>query len=235
MSSDAGWKKKPSRGSMKLLWAAPFFLLALIVAFSGLSSDRAWPVAALLLVGIVIVVVPEDFWREALANVENASFGPVSVGLRKVAGEAAAIAEPDTSEGVEEAPSTPENVFDLRLRLEYKLAFIAKHMLARDGQATFVTIGSLKHDGYLRTEEARAAFGILSIREEELQELSDAEQKKFVKEAGEFVDGVRASVFWGQVRRTLQGADAPGQDDLCKAQVPSSGRRDDFRAGLDGK
>ena len=217
----------------RLLWSAPFFLLALAVIFTGLDSDRAWPVAALLLAGIVIAVVPEDTWKELLGNVENAKFGPVSISLQRDAVKAAANApEADTAEGPG-AKSLPkaESMLELRMRLEWKLAYIAKHLLAENGNATFLTIGSLEYDGYLTQAEARTAIGILSTRQDELQELPERAQQTFLSEAGAFVSSVRASVFWGQTKRCLEGKERAGDASIFIDRLPSKGRRDDLLAG----
>lgn len=219
------------------LWAAPFFLLALVVAFSGLSSDRAWPVAALLLAGIVIAVVPAATWKEMLANVENAQFGPISVGLRQQLGKAATKAESDAEAGDgDDSDIEVTGMLDLRMKLEWKLTYVAKHLLAEGGSPTFLTIGSLRYDGYLTEEDAATAAAILTTREEELRELSEKEQKKFLEQGEEFVDGVRAAIFWGQVRRCLWEGRKPGRSgDLLRDLKPSSGRREDFLAGPAGK
>jgi hypothetical protein len=226
-----------SEGRKKALWASLFFGLALAVAFSGLAPDRAWSVAIFLFIGIMIVAVPKEVWKEILSRVENAKVGPVSIALQLDAGKAAAsAAEPDTSEGLDGAPlETAKDMFDLRKRLEWKLAYIAKHLLAKNGNATFVTIGSLEYDGYLSEEEARTAIGIFNTREEELRELPKAAQETFLKDAGAFVDSVRASVFWGQAKRRLKGKDRSKDKNLLRAKLPSTGRRSDFLAGLPGK
>jgi hypothetical protein len=217
----------------RLLWSAPFFLLALAVVFTGLSSDRAWPVAALLLAGIVIAVVPEDSWKELLGNVENAKFGPVSISLQRDAVKAAANApEADTAEGPGAKPlDKAESMLELRVRLEWKLAYVAKHLLAENGNATFLTVGSLQYDGYLTENEAQTAIGILNTRQEELQELPERAQRLFLSEAGAFVDSVRASVFWGQTKRCLEGKERASDASILVGRLPSKGRRDDLLAG----
>ncbi|TMK57041.1 MAG: hypothetical protein E6G51_07560 [Actinobacteria bacterium] len=109
---------------------------------------------------------------------------------------------------------------------------MAKHLLAPSpGNATFLTVGSLHFDGYLKDVEARTALGILSTRQEELDELSDRARNEFLEQAGRFVDSVRASIFWGQVKKRLLAEDGhPGQK-LFIREMPSRGRRDDFLAG----
>jgi hypothetical protein len=52
----------PARRSLgiRLPVGACFIALALAVVQANLSSDRAWPVAAFLLIGIVLLVVPTE-------------------------------------------------------------------------------------------------------------------------------------------------------------------------------
>lgn len=217
----------------RLLWSAPFFGLALVIGVFDLSSDRAWPVAALLLAGIVVVAVPKATWKEMLASVENAQFGPIGFGLRREVTKAAKyVPERDKREKKEgKEIEDAKSMFDLRMRLEWKLAYIAKHLLADDGNPTFLTIGSLNFDDYLSDAEARTATGILTTREEELQELSAPDREQFLKDGQKFVDGMRASVFWGEVKRRLQGRGEPGSSEFWKEDISGKkGARDDLLA-----
>jgi hypothetical protein len=213
-------------------WAIIFFALAAAVLLNELPPERVWPAAALLLGGVLIVTVPREGWRHFLGSIQKAQLGPVSVDLRREAREAAAhVPAVDTGEGPGAAlTGDPETMFDLRIRLEYKLTYAAKHLLA-PGQdnATFLTIGSLKLDGYLTPAEARTAIGILATRQRELEDLPPAARKRFLEEAGEFVGGVRASIFWGQVKRRLKGKDGD-RGNLLEGEISGSGRRKDLQA-----
>jgi hypothetical protein len=211
-------------------WSLPFFGLAAVIIFTDLSSDRAWPVAALLLAGIVVAAVPKATWKEMLASVENAQFGPIGVALRRDADKAAKfVPETDSREELEdEEIEEAKSMFDLRMRLEWKLAYVAKHLLADDDNATFLTIGSLNFDDYLSDAEARTATGILTTREEELQELSAPDREQFLKDAQKFLDGMRASIFWKMVRRKLKGLGR------WKRDVPGDGDRNDLLAETNG-
>ena len=230
MGDKAGGQESALR---RLPWAAPFILLALFVAFDHLSSEQAWPVAALVLIGVVILIVPTDIWRKLVDRVEKAQFGPISLGLRRDVEDAAEFVPlSDQGEGTREPTGAAQSIFELRMRLEWKLVYIAKHLLATD-EATFVTIGSLEFDGYLTKSEARTATGILTTRDEELQALPESERRKFFAEAQRFVDSVRASVFWGQVRRVLQGKEDDGAPDLLRKVIPSTSRRRDLLAGVE--
>jgi hypothetical protein len=212
------------------IWGAPFLVLALVVLLTQLSPDRVWPAVALGLVGVLLIAVPRRTWGQVLARVESASVGPVGINLRQEVGKAAEQApESDTEEGSSNEFKRAETMFDLRIRLEYKLAYVAKHLLApSDGNATFVTVGSLKLDGYLTEAQARTAIGILGTRQEELEALPETAQAKFLSEASEFVDGMRASIFWGQVKRRLRGVESPDHESLFTKEIPGNGNRRDL-------
>lgn len=221
----------------RILWALPFFALAFVVGVQELSSDRAWPIAALLIIGIVVAAVPKTTWKELLSNVENAQFGPIAIAVRRDTARAAEIApESDKGEGVEGDPGkSARSMLDLKLMLEWKLVFVAKHLLTENGAATFLTIGSLKFDGYLTEAEARTAIAILGTREEELNELPRPDRDIYIEEAQKFVDSVRASVFWGQVKRVLEGKEDASDASLWREDLASAGRRHDLLAGLPSK
>jgi hypothetical protein len=212
-------------------WASSFFILAAAVLFSKLAPERVWPALALVLIGALVAFVPRQAWVQFLGRVESANVGPVGIGLQREAGRAAANSpERDTSEGAKKAEiGEIKNVYDLRLRLEWKLTYVAKHLLnSGPDNATFLTIGSLQFDGYLTETDARTAIGILNTRQEELEAMPGASQERFLEEAGEFVDSVRARIFWGQVKRRLEGRD--GGEDIFVGLAQSRGRRDDLLA-----
>jgi hypothetical protein len=215
-----------------LVVAVPLFGLALWVIAADLSADRAWPAAAFLLIGLLVLVVPADAWQGFLSRVENAQIGPFGFGLRQEVAKAAEIAPPsDKGEGVEgEDGEKAKTVFELRMQLERKLAFIAKHLLGTVDRVTFVTIGSLLFDDYLTKAEARTATGIMTARDDELSQLPDAERRKFIDDAQTFLDGLRASVFWGRVKRELQGRGEIDGDDLFVERVRGTGGRNDLLA-----
>ena len=219
---------------LRVLAAALFFGLAGTVIFKLLPPERAWPAVALALIGTLIALVPWDTWRALLASIDQATIGPVSVALRQNVEQATANAPPaDTGEGLDVMPSgKATSMLDLRLRLEWKLAYVAKNLLAGpDGSPTFFTIGSLKFDGYLTDSEARTAIGILSTTDERLWSMAHAERGAVLREAEAFVDSVRASIFWGFVKRTLRGEDVPDVDDLWRGDIDGGGKRDDMLAG----
>lgn len=223
--------------TLRLLCAAPFFALAGFVAFDCLPADRAWPVLALAALGFLIAIVPREVWRQIALSVSKAQIGPVGFELQRDLEKAVAIAPvSDRGEGGDPPPENAraETMFDLRLRLEFKLAYAAKHLLADSRGVTFLTVGSLEYDGYLTRAEARTAIGILSTRDEQLNAMGESGKEAFLKEAEKFVDSVRASIFWGQVKRCLQGKDQRSVPSLWIGDIERKGERDDLLAGTPG-
>lgn len=214
-----------------------FFGLAGIVVFEVLAPERAWPVVVLSLAGAMVALVPWDVWRALLSRIEQAQIGPVSVGLRRDVQDAAANAPPsDNNEGGGKAPDgKARSMLDLRLRLESKLTYVAKYLLGTPESPESFTIGSLEFDGYLTKLEARTALGILSAGDERLRALSPEDRDSTLIEAEKFVDGVRASIFWGMVRRMLRGENMPGAPGLWLGDIDGKGRRKDMLAGESGR
>lgn len=219
--------------------AVPLMALVIWVVVADRSAIRAWPVAALLLIGLIVLAVPTEAWQKFLSRIEHAGIGPFNVGLRDLE-KAAEKAPPSDTEEVgdtEEETKKAETVFDLRMQLEWKLAYIAKHLLRTDEGVTFVTIGSLKFDDYLDESEARTAASIMMASEDELARLPGAERRKFIEDAQTFLDGLRTAVFWGRVKRELQGReDENGRededaDDLTPTGVEGTGGRHDLLVG----
>ncbi len=123
-----------------------------------------------------------------------------------------------------EDESKPDDLLALRLKLEAKLAYIAK-ILLRPPDAdcpTFVTIGSLNYDGFLTAGEARTASQVLTVRDEELDTLRPRVRREFLANADTAVKNIRASVFFGLVRTMLKGNNWAVRD------LQAGGRRPDL-------
>jgi hypothetical protein len=118
----------------------------------------------------------------------------------------AAVSGDAPDDSVEEREKTSSDATALRLRLESKLAWVCKHLLAGPDTITYATIGSLNYDGYLQDNEARIASQILaldpmSIAKGEHEELAD-----FLQGAEPIVTNFRGSVFDGFARKELAAA-----------------------------
>jgi hypothetical protein len=206
-------------------------LIALVVAIAmdDFEADEAGVAAGLVVLAAIVAIMRPSDWRGLIARLKKAKVGPVDLELgveeAKEAARGALISEveePDTSEPDQEpalelelidesAPKSDEdeevtNLLALRLKLEAKLTYIAKWLLGdeADGRASFVTVGSLHYDGYLTDEEAHTATRVLMIRDEELEAVAAAEAREFRTAADKVVSNIRASVFFGMVRKRLR-------------------------------
>lgn len=210
----------------------------LVVADAGVAADAALAGTGLALVAVSLLALalsPLEAVARHLGRVRSLSLGALGIELAdyaELAGRASEFEEADDRDG-----GAPETLFELRTRLEMKLAYLAKHVLAPDPgpnapQATFLTIGSLLHDRLLTREQAAVANDILSMREHELRALSDGERSLFLAGADKFVKTVRITVFAAQVRNMLEelgwtvlqlAADGSHRDLLVQSDAESDG------------
>jgi hypothetical protein len=96
----------------------------------------------------------------------------------------------------EDPDAADPDVLELRLRLETKLEFVCNEILRR-----YATVGSLRRDGLLTTDQARIAARIQTL--DPAATLSSAGDARFLEEAERFVDTFRAVIFDAHVRRSL--------------------------------
>lgn len=214
-NSDSGGQKGGSTFRLILGFAGLASLaLAVLVVAGSIESDPALAGGGLAFVGLVVLALTtlsrEDAERY-LGRVKSLTLGGLGIELSDYA--ALATEGNQTSEDAESTSATePElasTIVDLRNRLELKLTYLAKHVLAPNPDPahlvpTFLTIGSLKYDGYLDEQQARIAADIVTMREYELRLLSESERRIFLEGASRFVDTVRISVFAAQVEKELE-------------------------------
>jgi len=181
--------------------------LAVLLITGDIDSDVAWTIAGLAVLSGLAALVSEKGWERFIARISKASVGPVSLELvtdvRVAAGE---TASKDDEEGSDSRPpkTREPDLTAVRLRLEWKLAFVAKHLLDPDCcDPEYLNVGSLFYDKYLTEVQARTAVAILTTRDLEVTALGIEGAKQFVNDASVFVDGVRATVFWNWVKKVL--------------------------------
>ncbi len=164
-------------------------------------------VLAILLATYIVFVIVIRSWRGELASKlskDSIEFPTQALDDAEAAAESVLSAEPDPAE-TQPDKSRVESVIALRLELEAKMTYIAKHLLSgEDCCVTYLTIGSLSQDGYLTDEEARTASWVLTLRDEELDTLPTALHEEFLRNAGKVVGSLRASVFYNLVRKMLE-------------------------------
>jgi hypothetical protein len=122
------------------------------------------------------------------------------------------------------------DMVELRLKLEAKMAWVCKHLLAGTDTPTFATIGSLHYDKLLTDEQARVATRILSRDPTLWTGRLPEDLARTLKAESAFVRTFRANVFAGLVKETVRKAkwrveplaDAPGRRRQFYAQRQSA-------------
>jgi hypothetical protein len=122
------------------------------------------------------------------------------------------------------------DMVDLRLKLEAKMAWVCKHLLAGTDTPTFATIGSLHYDKLLTDEQARVATRILSRDPTLWTGRLPEDLARTLKAESAFVRTFRANVFAGLVKEAVRKAkwrveplaDAPGRRRQFYAQRQSA-------------
>jgi hypothetical protein len=197
---------------------------AVLFALGEIKPDAGPAVIALVLMAGVVLAAPTDALRQLLGKVRSVKIAGVLSAeliddvqeLAKSAPNEETEAAADRRSGLEDAKGNEAT--DLRLRLEAKLAYVAKHML--EPHTDFVTIGSLHYDKYLTDKEARTADGLLTLRDEDLKALSKKPRDDFVASARDLVKSFRASVLHGWVRATVDRLDGWCVTDLPRGRRP---------------
>ncbi|MFC9664634.1 hypothetical protein ACFVJ5_30755 [Nocardia sp. NPDC127606] len=198
--------------------------IAVLVATGSITSATAGFVAMAGLAAIVFGITalsPRIIKWDLFRHVKSVSVGPAALEMFERASLSASLTSEDTTE-------QSQTLYDLKLRLEAKLTYVAKHVLAPNpyepgNVPTFLTIGSLKADEYLTDEQARLAYEILELRESEFRNLTADRREIILAGANKFVGNVRAEIFTSQV---LKGFVAQGWNTTRRAYPDISGNRD---------
>lgn len=219
------------------VWGIAQFLLGLaLVTLAGfvvageLGTDRAFAALALAAAAFALAALRPNDLRELVGRVS--ALGPL-----KFESAQAKTAEEQTVGTEADVRGYQGSIVDLRLKLEYKLTYIAKHLLGEvpdddlvSGRANFVTIGSLELDGLLSLEQARTATYILTWTDQDLVRAAPREAAVFLAAANELVSGVRATVFSNMVRKRLEKAGWEAAPDDAKKK-----KRRDLKATKAGR
>lgn len=212
-----GWTRTEGDSDMgqivRFVGAAAALALVWALAFDKLDPDEVGAAAGLLVLAAVLVAVSPKDWRDLVTRLKKAKLGPVDLEFDEIVKEAKEAArsapssegDPDSESGVGEE-ATPDDLLTLRLKLEAKMAYIAKCLLGDEdeGRTTFVTVGSLHYDGLLTDQEAHTATRVLTFRDEDLATIPARVRTEFLRAADQVVTNLRAAVFFGVVRRTLE-------------------------------
>ncbi|HWP33452.1 MAG TPA: hypothetical protein VNL97_06860 [Solirubrobacterales bacterium] len=205
-------------------------VLADRVAAGRVSSGDAFAIAALVVAATAVLALTPRWARALGERISRISFGPSGVALELVeATRKAAPSQP--TEDVEKRESDVNSVLALRLKIEWKLTYIAKHVLDENGHPTYLTIGSLKYDKLLPEADADVVNRLMTVRDEDIDRLSPAARDEFFAAADKVARKIRASVLNCLVLKLLKAATRRGgklDGWTVEKLEPGEGRRPDF-------
>jgi hypothetical protein len=210
-----------------LFWATlGSLLIVAIVALVGAVESPAAGIAVgtLLLVAVTLALGPRGL-QNIVQRLHEVSVGKLTVKLgdTAVSDAHAASAEVANLDEIEDG-ETNTGIVDLRLKLQKKLAYIAKDLLPQvddRSEPTFVTLGSLAEDGYISEAQARTLDRLSILSAEVLQLAPASECEAFVADAQDVVRGLRATVFRAMLDQRLR---ADVMVTSTAAQTTASGR-----------
>lgn len=217
------WWRALRAGSALLL-----VVVAALLLFEEITPGVAGAVALALAGAALISVLTPRSVQALLDRTQSLTLGPFALELVKDAAQAAA--EAGSAEVSDE--DFKADMVGLQLKLEWKMAFVVKHLLPAESGPRYATIGSLKYDRYLTESEARTAARIMTITDEQLATLPESARKDFLASANKLVGNIRASVFAGMVRKELR--EVVGEDSIDEV-VWKEGRRPDFLVRRNGR
>jgi hypothetical protein len=199
-----------------------------------IAPDIAAVAAGVVVLAAIVLSLGVSGLREFVRRINKASVGSVSLELGQ-AEQAARQAVDTDPEDDKMRTGTPTSVMELRMRLEAKLAWIAKHLLVDNPEhpnhTTFVTIGSLRFDKLLSEEEAQTAATVMALRDEELDRLPDREREAFLSSATKVVNNLRAAAHFGSVRNEFDEGLEEGKEDAWHVlEIPRGRMRPDLLA-----
>jgi hypothetical protein len=201
---------------------------AVLLATKTIESEVGFAILAVFLAAAVVAALTPDVVHLLLSRLQKLAIGPVAFEWLSDAGRAATEARRGSEE---DEDGVAGDLIALRLKLEAKLAFIAKHLLGTSERPTYVTIGSLRQDRYVTESQARTASRLLSLTEEQVAALPEDKQRAFLGDANTFVRNVRAQVFHPLVGKRLRSITRERPTEIPRGE----GRRPDFLVQVDGR
>ncbi len=211
----------------RIAFAVLLLVLADRVAAGRVSSDTAIAVGGLAAAALAVLLLSPRMATSLAQRVSKFSAGPFAFEVFEAA-EKKTPADP--TEDPESRDASVTSVLDLRLKIERKLTYVAKHVLDDEaGHPTFLTVGSLKYDKLLSAEEADIVNKLMTMRSEDLDGLPAAEKDEFLDAADRIARNIRASVLHGFVWQQLKQLEENGDWKVRKIRR-GSGRRADLVA-----
>lgn len=191
------------RGLRLLAIAALVAVVTVTIACDDLlTTDEAVLALGALLLALLLAAIP----LRRLTNLRSVKAFGVGVELAEQAVERAETVRFKEEETGSDVAGVNE-IVDLQLLLEAKLAYVAKHVLASEAsgyRASFATIGSLEYDKLLDREDALAARELLALTASDIERSSEAQRTKYREKAKALVGGIRATIFYKLVERLVK-------------------------------
>jgi hypothetical protein len=191
MSAEA-WNSVRTLGVLGLLGVAA------LIALGSIDTKDFVPVAVVLLAALALAALSPS----VVKNLWQRDIGFKGPGI-EVTISAAKPPEPHPVD--EDKPKATESIVELQLRLQAKLAYIAKHMLRPDSLPDFLSVGSLWFDRLLSPDDAELAQRLLSVTDETVASWSSDDRESFLAEANRLVARVRWNVLDCQMRKVVAG------------------------------
>jgi hypothetical protein len=218
--------------------AVLLLVLADRVAAGRISTADAFAIAALSVAALGTLALTPRVARALAQRISKISVGPGGLAL-EVFEEARKAASSVATEDTDKRESPVNSVLTLRLKIERKLTYVAKHVLDdADGHPTFLTIGSLKYDKLLPAEDADLVNRLMTLRDEDVRQLSPVAQDEFFAAADKVARKIRASVLNCLVHKLLRTA-TRAKGKLSGWNVNplelGEGKRPDFVVEKDGR
>lgn len=163
---------EPGSSRVALLVRTLVVVLAVAVVFAALDADVRID-ALLVVIGAAVAILlavflPHDTVQRLLRP-DSLSIAGLAITLGRDVHAAATAVQAVADRPQDDQPIDPA---DLRLALEARLAYIAKHIEGTPERPAFVNFGSLQVDRVLDEQEARAASELMTLRPAEVRELS---------------------------------------------------------------
>jgi hypothetical protein len=187
----------------RIVLAIMLVVLADRIAAGRISTSAAVAVAGLTVAAVFVLALTPRLGRALAQRIAKVSLGPLAFEVFKAAQKTMPSMPTEDPERRERRVTS---ILALRLKIERKLTYIAKQVLDNNGHPTFLTIGSLKYDGYLPESDADVLNRLMTLRDEDLSELPPREQDEFLAITDKIARNIRASVLNGLVRKSLEGS-----------------------------
>lgn len=203
-------------------------VLAERVAFGGLSTETAIAVAGLAAAALLVLAVTPELMKLLSRRVSKIAIGPFAM---EVFEEAERVAPSGATEDPETGDRSVTSVLALRLKIERKLTYVAKHVLDdSDEHPTFLTVGSLKYDKLLPAEEADVVNRLMTLRDADLQGLPAEERDRLLGPADALARNIRASILHCLVWKILKEMREEDEEWSLKKIRRGENRRKDLLA-----